>query len=181
MLDKLKRAARDLRTLVEEIRSLDIKEKDANQALKNCTAHGSLDDPKTQRKVGDARIMLDLVSSRRANVKRLIDETIATIKAEYAAADEAWTTQVKARHLILTNRLHAALLPFFEGNTNDMLNAIEPVHFPVLHEVSRAHTPDISPIERATEPAQIIETVKTFVRHVQSQSKRLGLPNGEAS
>ena len=118
--------------------------------------------------------MLDLVASRRANVERIIKESSTSLIEEFAAADRVWTRILNAKREEITAEIHAANFRFF-GNRRAMEDAFLGVTWPVLHEVTRAQTPDVPAVNRRTPVEDMVQLADQFLNHCRRHANRLSL------
>jgi hypothetical protein len=97
MIKSLRIAANNFQSCLNELKNIDVREREANDKLSSAAESGSIDDPKTQRAIGDARMILDLCQGRRRVLKREIPAYLDELMEKFRHADKAVTAAVQCK------------------------------------------------------------------------------------
>jgi hypothetical protein len=177
-MNDLKKALQPARDIADELRRLEVRELEDTKTLKTAGETGDIDDPKTQRRVADARTRLDMIKSRRRRLEPcLVEQEQLLLKAVQEEAGR-WNRCVEAeRERLIEARIQANLV-FFEGDERACRKYYEGERMfeaPVFYEINRAFYPAGAP---TGDPVQAAETLAAFIRR---HAKLLGWTEEQAA
>jgi hypothetical protein len=160
---ELKKLLKPAHDVADELRRLDLMERDAKQVLKEVGKTGDIESPAIQRKVSDARIRLDLIASRRPILEAQQGETEETMRAASRVESARWNRVVAAARAELAEAQIQAALPFWEGNERACrryYDSLLPWQPPAFYELDRSlyHAPSAE-----TDPIREAERLVAFI------------------
>ena len=176
-LNKLLNQYRDL---AREESSLDAMQADAQTMMDEATiaveGGAPLEDNRVQRKIGDARLKLDLVASRRKFVERSLKSALGAMVVAYQAQVRGSNRLIQARRESIWQRILEANRAFFPDNEKLLIRTLEPLYWPVLSDNDRAlwSGQDGSP-SGPLSPEKRAQEVNHFISHTRRYSEQLGV------
>jgi hypothetical protein len=168
---ELKDLLKPARDVSDELRRLDLMAADAKKTLKTAGATGDIEDPKVQRKVGDARIRLDLVKGRRTHIEsenaRLDDD----LRAAYRKEAARWNRLVMEAKAALVEARIQANLPYWDGDEHACRRLYDGGRMeeaPIFYRFSRAFCSETPPCDDPIKAAELLTA------HINRAAKALG-------
>lgn len=135
---KLKPLIKELAAQLEERRKIDLIEKSSKSTIESILNDGNIEEPAAMRKLGDARLRLDLVPVRRRRVDSAIAKLMDSLKDAAQVASNAWAKFVQEKINAKMDELRIALEPFYPGEKRHLRSDMEKLHVPAIEEIRRA-------------------------------------------
>jgi hypothetical protein len=163
----------------DELANIDTREADAQKKLEKAAESGDISDPKTQRIVGDARLILDLCQGRKRLLKREIVIRLDDVMAKFRECENLWASAVNS-HI-------AKLASQYNGVTGAMGAApITDIHdrrldaVPAIADARKAHNDlymcAFADYKRGQPPGErVAEMARSFCNLVSRHSRNLGI------
>ena len=170
-MKELKNLLKECRDVADELRRLDLIERDARRGLEEATDE-DLGSTSTQRKVADARLSLDLVASRRRKLKDPWQKVQRDLATQFKAEVAAWNDRVAASKTAKEDEIVRANLPFY-GDERTFRKQLNFDSVPVMFAYRKAFT-DVPQYEKPSD-ADLVRDVVLLISHVERWSKTLGL------
>jgi hypothetical protein len=179
-MKELKKLLNEYRDLSREERSLDATQASAQKLMEEATASveggAPLDDSRIQRKIGDARLKMDLVASRRKFVERSLKSAFGALFVAYQEKQSEWNRLIEARRESIWQRILEANRPFFPDAERLLTRTLEPLYWPVLNDNNRALWGGFTAAAAGPlSQEQRAEEVKLFISHMRNYSKQLDI------
>jgi hypothetical protein len=175
---EFKKLLKEAQDVADEIRRLDLMERDANKVLKEVGSAGDIESTATQRKVADARIRLDLVASRRGYVESEHQRLYDALRAAYRAEASRWNILVaQAKNAMVEERISASL-KYWEGDEKacrKYFDGLRMFEAPIFYTYNCAFCPEIPAY---SDP---IQAVKSLASHMERHRKILGWTEEQAA
>jgi hypothetical protein len=171
-MKELKDLLKQCKDVADELRRLTLMEQAARQALEQA-ADNDLELASVQRKVSDARITLDLVSSRRKKLKDPWQKVQLDLAAQLKAEVTTWNNRVVAARKAKEDEIVRANLPFHEGNESEFRKRFNFDAVPAMLPYRKA----FAEVPRYENPADadLLRDVGLLIAHIQRWGAKLGL------
>jgi hypothetical protein len=189
---ELKKLVKEAQDVADEIRRLDLMERDANKVLKEVGRTGDIEVSATQRKVADARIRLDLVASRRRYVESEDGRLAAALRIAYREEATRWNILVAQAKSAMAEERILANVKYWNGDERECrkyFDGIRMFEAPIFYDYDRSFFPETplfpDPIKALEWLTRSIETRRKALGWTEEQAARVttapppGRPAGE--
>jgi hypothetical protein len=137
MLTKLRIALNAAREMCREAEIIDSKEASANRLISQASEYG-LESAMAQRRIADARMILDLCASRRRFLKKALPESLGALLGEYKSCVKAWSELLLPKIESIRQEALAALRPFYDGQKRHLENDFAALRVPAVFRAEEA-------------------------------------------
>lgn len=159
MLDKLEKAAKDLRRNEEELRDIGQREEKCNDDLAKACETGDIEDAAVQRIVKDSRMVLDLCDARKRWLKKNVPLLRESVSALLRDVEREFDCFLEVESQKATGVHIAKLSVGFGGDVERGAANFNPNDVPLLEQVRKCRNAEYSSIistalRRGNRPSQ---------------------------
>mgnify|MGYP000011748692 CR=1 FL=1 len=142
-MKELKEGMKRAREMVEELRTIDAHEAEANQTIEEVLAGGRVDAPSELERLSRARTVLDIAQPHRKRAGVELAKAERAIRAALDVARSDWNRRVKALREEIENQIVQNNVEFFRGDAARakrwLLKQAGGLPFDILKEAGRCH------------------------------------------